>query len=235
MTETRIPHRFRCAGFTRTQAKKLKVGCFEDDGRTPVTTETRIAIRRAATALEQQGFTVESFRPDNLEEIRQLWWNLFGRAGRTVLEPMIDGHAADLSPTFIQFMEYTRESDPLTLDEFMQTLLARDGLRQHLFEQMREFPILLCPAAAVQAFRHGEREWRIDRKQVPYLDAWSYTEWFNLTGNPAMTVPIEIANNLPLGVQIVGRCWEEEAVLAVAAQLEEAIGPLAPPPIDTMG
>ena len=215
-------------------AKKLKVGCFEDDGRTPVTTETRIAIRRAAAALEQQGFRVEAFRPDNLEEIRQLWWNLFGRAGRTVLEPMIDGRAADLSPTFTQFMEYTRESDPLTLDEFMRTLLVRDALRQHLFEQMREFPILLCPAAAVQAFRHGEREWRIDRKQVPYLDAWSYTEWFNLTGNPAMTVPIEIANNLPIGVQIVGRCWEEEAVLAVAAQLEEAIGPIAPSPIDAM-
>lgn len=209
---------------------KLKVGLFEDDRRTPVTAETRNAIRRAAAALEQQGFVVEQFRPDNLDEMQEVWWNLFGRAGRLAIAPLIQGHDARLSPTFRQFLEYTDGSDPLTLDEFMRTLIDRDLLRQHLFEQMREYPILLCPVAAVQAFRHGEREWRIDGREVGYLDAWSYAEWFNLTGNPAMSVPVETANGLPVGVQIVGRAWEEESVLAVAKKLEEAVGmPPAPP------
>jgi Asp-tRNA(Asn)/Glu-tRNA(Gln) amidotransferase A subunit family amidase len=210
----------------------LKIGFFEDDGRTPVTTETRIAIRRAVAALEEQGFVVEEFRPDNLEEIQRLWWNLFVRAGRLLIEPMIEGRQADLSPTFVQFIEYAREADTLTLDQFMQTLLGRDGLRQHLFAQMQEFPILLCPVGAVQAFRHGEREWRIDGQDVAYIDAWSYTEWFNLTGNPAMAVPVEIAKGLPVGVQLVGRCWEEENVLAVAAKLQEAVGILPAPPME---
>ena len=210
---------------------KLKVGVFEDDRRTPVTPETRAAVRIAATTLEQQGFIVEEFRPDNLDEIRDLWWNLFGRAGRVVIEPMIEGREDHLSPTFMQFLEYVRESEPLTLDEFMQTLLRRDAYRQHLFKQMREFPILLCPVAAVQAFRHGEREWTIDGRQVRYLDAWSYSEWFNLTGNPAMAVPVDVSADLPVGVQIVGRCWEEESVLAVAAKLEEALGEFPSPPI----
>ena len=213
------------------EVRKLKIGVFEDDRRTPVTPQTRKAVRIAATTLEEQGFTVEEFRPDNLDEIRELWWNLFGRAGRFVIEPMIEGHEEHLSPTFVQFMEYARESEPLTLDDFMGTLLRRDAYRQHLFEQMREFPILLCPVAAVQAFRHGEREWTIDGKQVQYLDAWSYTEWFNLTGNPAMAVPVDVSADLPVGVQIVGRCWEEESVLAVAAKLEEALGKFPSPPI----
>ncbi len=55
-------------------------------------------------------------------------------------------------------------------------------------------------------------------KPSQYLDAWSYTEWFNLLGNPAAVVPVsQSSEGLPIGVQIVGRPWEEEEVLSVAA------------------
>jgi len=75
--------------------------------------------------------------------------------------------------------------------------------------------------AAVPAFRHGERSWKIDGQTVRYLDAWSYTEWFNLLGTPAAVVPVaQSAEGLPIGVQISGLPWEEETVLAVAAALE---------------
>ena len=61
-----------------------------------------------------------------------------------------------------------------------------------------------------------------------YLDAWSYTEWFNLLGNPAAVVPVgHSPEGLPIGVQIVGRPWEEEQVLAVAAALEKECGGVA--------
>ena len=97
---------------------------------------------------------------------------------------------------------------------------------------MREYPILLCPAAAIPAFRHGERSWIIGGKTVEYLDAWSYTEWFNLLGNPAAVVPVSHSSEgLPIGVQIVGRPWEEEQVLAVASALEKETGALQAPPM----
>src|SRR5215471_7484135 len=47
-----------------SELKNIRVGYFEDDGRTPVTQETREAVRRAAQALRSAGFTVEEFRPD---------------------------------------------------------------------------------------------------------------------------------------------------------------------------
>jgi Asp-tRNA(Asn)/Glu-tRNA(Gln) amidotransferase A subunit family amidase len=97
---------------------------------------------------------------------------------------------------------------------------------------MREYPILLCPVAAIPAFRHGERRWNIESKTVEYLDAWSYTEWFNLLGNPAAVVPVSHSTEgLPIGVQIVGRPWEEEQVLAVAAALERECNAWKIPPI----
>jgi Asp-tRNA(Asn)/Glu-tRNA(Gln) amidotransferase A subunit family amidase len=68
---------------------------------------------------------------------------------------------------------------------------------------------------------------------VQYLEAWSYTEWFNLLGTPAVVVPVgNSAEGLPIGVQIVARPWEEELVLAVAAELEAQCGGWHKPPID---
>ena len=74
--------------------------------------------------------------------------------------------------------------------------------------------MLLCPAAADPGIRHGERSWQVEGKTVKYLDAWSYTEWFNLLGTPAAGVPVgKSPEGLPIGVQISGRPWEEEIVL----------------------
>jgi Asp-tRNA(Asn)/Glu-tRNA(Gln) amidotransferase A subunit family amidase len=67
---------------------------------------------------------------------------------------------------------------------------------------------------------------------VEYLRAMSYSQWFNLLGNPAAVVPVRKSpEGLPIGVQIVGRPWEEEAVLAVVAKIEEAYGGFCRPPI----
>ena len=74
---------------------------------------------------------------------------------------------------------------------------------------------------------------QIDGKTVEYLDAWSYTAWFNLLGNPAAVVPISQSNDgLPIGVQIVGRPWQDEEALAVARLCESECGAWTQPPID---
>jgi Asp-tRNA(Asn)/Glu-tRNA(Gln) amidotransferase A subunit family amidase len=79
--------------------------------------------------------------------------------------------------------------------------------------------------ASIPAFRHGERGWQVEGKTVKYLDAWSYTEWFNLLGTPAVTVPVgKSPEGLPIGVQIVARPWQEELVIKVAAALEAQHG-----------
>jgi Asp-tRNA(Asn)/Glu-tRNA(Gln) amidotransferase A subunit family amidase len=206
-------------------ARKLRVGYFEDDGRTPVTLETRAAVRTAADALRRVGFQVEPFRPAGLEEARELWTKFFVVSGGMLIRPMFRSRERDLSPILKQFLEMSAGEPPLTAETLLHAWIRRDTLRAEFFAQMREYPIFLCPAAAIPAFRHGERSWQIEGKTVNYLDAWSYTEWFNLLGNPAAVVPVgRSPEGLPIGVQIVGRPWEEEQVLAVAAALEKECG-----------
>lgn len=216
---------------SKDDLKKLRIGYFEDDGRTPVSAETRAAVQTAAEALRRAFFRVEPFRPERLELARQLWWKFFGIAGGMLLHPMTQGHEADLSPLLKQFSSWVAAEPSHTGHTLLDAWIQRDTVRMQFLAQMRKYPILLCPVASIPAFRHGERSWKIEGQTVQYLDAWSYTEWFNLLGTPAAVVPVgRSAEGLPIGVQIVARPWEEELVLAVAAVLERECGGWREPP-----
>lgn len=215
------------------ELREMTIGYFEDDGRTPVTAETRVAVRQAVQLLEQAGFRVKPFRPEGLEEARQLWWKFFGTAGAMLLGPMMRGHEDELSSALKQYLRWTAQEPAHSGESLLQTWLDRDLIRQKIFRQMDEFPVLLCPAAAIPAFKHGERTWSIDGKTVEYLDAWSYTEWFNLLGTPAVVLPMLQSNDgLPIGVQISARPWQEEIVLTIARELEAQRGEWRHPKMD---
>jgi amidase len=213
------------------ELKKIRIGYFEDDGRTPVTPETGAAVRQAADALRSAGFEVEPFLPANLEKIRQLWWKFFGVAGGMLLGPLTSGRESKLSPILREFNGWVAAEEPHTAQTLLDAWIERDLLRMQIFEEMEKFPVLLCPVASVPAFRHGERRWPVEGKAVQYLDAWSYCEWFNLLGMPAGVVPVSKSpEGLPIGVQIVARPWEEESVMAILRVVEDASGPWKVPP-----
>ncbi len=215
-----------------SDVKKIRIGYFEDDGRTAVTGETSAAVRSAVLGLQRCGCKVDSFLPQGLETARELWWNFFGRAGAMLLRPMTAGREAELSPILREFMNWTAAEPPHTAESLLNTWIQRDVLRMQIFAQMKEVPIVICPVAAIPAFRHGERRWTIEGSTVEYLDAWSYCEWFNLLGMPAAVVPVAPSKEgLPIGVQIVGLPWQEELVLAVAAIIEQECGGWREPPI----
>ena len=112
-----------------------------------------------------------------------------------------------MSPIFKEFSSWVAaEPSSYRRNRCSKPGSQRDVVRMQVFAQMREYPVLLCPVASIPAFRHGERSWQVEGKTVKYLDAWSYTEWFNLLGTPAVVVPVgKSPEGLPIGVQIVAR------------------------------
>jgi Asp-tRNA(Asn)/Glu-tRNA(Gln) amidotransferase A subunit family amidase len=209
--------------------KRVPIAFFEDDG--PVTAETRQAVRDAARTLEGQGFNVRPFKPHSLEEARQLWWKFFVRGGAMLLDPLVRGRYAELSPTFLDLLSIAHREPPLSAEELLTAWMYCDHVRRKLLAEMESFPILLCPVCAIPAFRHGERSWDVDGHRLEYLDAMRYTQWFNLLGAPAAVVPVgRSPEGLPIGVQIAGRPFEDERVLGIAAAVEAAFG-YKPPPL----
>ncbi len=211
-------------------AKRIPIGWFEDDGLIPVTPETRQTVRDAVQSLSKQGFKLQPFRPPSLEAARKLWHTFFVRCGAMFLKPMIQGHEERLSPVFHDFLATAGLQPPLTADSLLQAWAECDVVRGRLLAELKDYPMLLCPACAVPAFRHGEREWLIEGSRVNYWDAMRYTQWFNLLGSPAAVVPIASSmDGLPIGVQIAGRPFADEAVLTIAAAVERDFGYRVPP------
>ena len=78
---------------------------------------------------------------------------------------------------------------------------------------------ILTPTAPSAAFAIGENE---DDPIKMYLND-VFTVTANLAGIPAMSVPAGLdANGLPLGLQILGRAWDEETVFKVGGVIEDA-------------
>jgi len=212
------------------EVKKLQVGYFEDDGLVPVTAETRKAVRAAVQSLKDAGFRVRAFRPKALEQARKLWELFFVRCGAMFEEPLVRGHKDKLSPVFRDFLVQAQAAGPLTAEEVLSAWAEADIIRHKLLEQLQDHPLLLCPVASVPAFRHQERSWTLDGKQVEYLDAMRYSQWWNLLAAPAAVVPVARSpEGLPIGVQIVGRPYEDEAVLSAASVIDETFGYQVPP------
>jgi len=105
--------------------RKIQIGYFEDDGRTPVTPETRAAIRTAAESLDRASFQVYPFLPDGLELARQLWWKLFGIAGGMLLGRLTKGHESELSPILKEFSSWVAADPPHTGDSLLDTWVQR--------------------------------------------------------------------------------------------------------------
>lgn len=220
---------------SRAELKATVIGYFEEDQRVPATPETRAAVRAAVTALEAAGFETRPFYPRALERARDLWWVLFGLAGGFVLRPVLAGHEEETSPILREFMSLVAAEPSLTVERLMDTWIGRDELRLSLLAEMREVPVFLCPVCSIPAFRHHEREWSIDGRKVRYLrepDVMTYSQWFNLLGNPALVVPAgQSGDGLPIGVQLVGRPYEEELLLAVGSEIERGLGRYKAPPL----
>jgi Asp-tRNA(Asn)/Glu-tRNA(Gln) amidotransferase A subunit family amidase len=211
-------------------SKRVRIGVLEGDGLGTITPETQVAVRQAAQLLAYQGFILEPFRLNNLERVLDLWWFFFGTVISELFQGEIRGREALLSPIFCDYLEAAHPSShqPLmTMKRFVEMCKARDHERARILAAMTDTPILLSPVCTAPAFRHGEGNWNL---RTGYRDTMRHSQWLNLTGFPGVTVPMgQSPEGLPIGVQLIGRPFEDEFVLSVAEKLEAARGPWQPP------
>jgi Asp-tRNA(Asn)/Glu-tRNA(Gln) amidotransferase A subunit family amidase len=153
------------------------------------------------------------------------WWKLFGVAARTLVEPMIGGKEDQVHPLSWALLATKEEAGGMSYPNFLDAWVQRDVFSARLAKRMQEFPVLLCPVGSVPAYPHGEREWTIGGRCVSYRQIFSYSQVFNMTGNPAAVVPVgRSPEGMPIGIQVVARKFEDATAVAVAQKLEVLLG-----------
>ena len=109
-------------------------------------------------------------------------------------------------------------------EEVERHLFEWDRFRRELLRWMRGYDALLCPAAERPAPLHSEP---VGAREYLYTLPWS------LTGQPAAVVRAGSSpEGLPLGVQVVGRMFEDATVLAVAKAVEASTGGWRAPAVE---
>jgi Asp-tRNA(Asn)/Glu-tRNA(Gln) amidotransferase A subunit family amidase len=209
----------------------LRVGILESEALGKATPETMAAVQRAARLLSDHGLIVERKRLNGLDRAIELWWYFFGPVIADLIQKGAVGKEELMSPMLREFVALATADTTLTYDGFLHACVERDGVRTEILRQMKEVTILVSPVSARPAFRHGEGNWRTGEKEN-YRDTMRYSQWLNLAGFPGAVVPMGMsAEGLPIGVQVIGRPYEEELVLAVAEVLERGRGAWVAPKI----
>ncbi|MGB3401331.1 MAG: amidase [Microcoleaceae cyanobacterium] len=121
-----------------------------------------------------------------------------------------------------------------SLKGYFEALTQRDQMISQMDTELKPWDIYLCPVAMTPAFTHrpkGEAI-EIDGQKVPYMMAsGAYTIPFSLTGHPVVIIPIgQTQKGLPVGLQIIGKRWQEMELLSIAKQINLIIGDFKHPP-----
>jgi aspartyl-tRNA(Asn)/glutamyl-tRNA(Gln) amidotransferase subunit A len=130
-----------------------------------------------------------------------------------------DQVATMVDPGRVEIIESGREYSGV---EVALAHRERASLFQQLHEFMEQYDLLLTPTVPISAFPAGQPcPERVGGQPTGLLEWTPFTFPFNLTGQPAASVPCGFtAEGLPVGLQIVGRYGEDGAVLAAAAEFE---------------
>lgn len=196
----------------------LKIGIPRDffTSATATTHDTMAGINRTAEQLRAAGAVVEDIKlPD---------YALFAAAGRVIMMAEAYAiHEADMKTRLLDYGEITANRFVLgatvTAADYINALRVRQKLTDSVNETLRQYDALMTLSALNTAPRFDAT-----------VDALSsagpmQTIPFNVTGHPAMSVPVGLASDgLPVGVQITGRAFDEAMVFRVGRAIEVLSG-----------
>jgi aspartyl-tRNA(Asn)/glutamyl-tRNA(Gln) amidotransferase subunit A len=202
---------------------RLRVGVLAERGFGLVDAEVASTVRRAAEALAEAGADVDEATIPALE---QTDWNvltmiLYSVGGGPYLDRVIAGRHDQLHPALQRRLSVR----PTSLDDYVAAEEAVEELRRDLAVFFSAHDLLLCPTGLVAAHGHDADEVEIAGERVAPRTAMRATIPFDLSGSPALSVPFGRGESgLPIGVQLVGRDFDEASVLSGGIGLELARG-----------
>ena len=182
--------------------------------------QSRIAAEDAAALLSALGHQVEPigrpFGPDLVAQFEAVWHVL------ALLTPVMPDDESRLQPLTRHLRELGRGVTGIQLATAVSLLRiqTRATLAQWSQYDAIVMPTVNGPAPLVADIVDRDNPARDFENQKRWA---AFTAAFNMTGQPAVSVPLHwTPDGLPIGVMLVGRMFEEETLIGLAAQLEQA-------------
>jgi aspartyl-tRNA(Asn)/glutamyl-tRNA(Gln) amidotransferase subunit A len=183
--------------------------------------EVESLVAAAVRRFQELGAHIDQVDPDCGDPgmtFRNLWWAGAG----LLLGDLSLGKKAQLDPGLRKMAE---EGAALSLKDYLKSNASRGTYGSKMRQFMEGYDFLLTPSVATTAFDVGQLT-PLDDDGNAWM-AWTpFSFPFNLTQQPAASVNCGFTKDgLPVGLQIVGRMFDDAGVLAASAAYE-AIDPL---------
>lgn len=182
----------------------------------PVAAEIRVAIEELARQLKPLCAAVEETTLPALDFNQDL------------------SSAGELIGMMIGAFQPEEDKPPTTLAQYLEALHRRDQSMLAWEQFFAAWDALLCPVSMVTAFPHCEAgsPLLVDGQEVTYWLVNAHTTLFNYTSHPAVVLPYSMdRDGLPIGVQLVGKRWDESRLLRMAQALSAVTGDFRRPPV----
>lgn len=198
----------------------LHVAWAPDLGYAVVDPEVRALCEQAAAEFETLGCHVEVVSP-SWENPEEVFATIVAVQFYAHWADHLPAREADLDPTLVKFV---RRGGAVSARDYVRAWERARAFWLEVHAFLERFDLLLTPAVAVPPFaadRPPPRE--VAGQRVTVLGWMPFTYPFNLTGQPAASVPAGFTEDgRPVGLQIVGRRHADRTVLAASAAYEAA-------------
>ena len=182
------------------------------------TSEVLEIVESAVETFESLGCRVEPVEKV-MEDPVEIWTAEFYAGAGTRLAGALRSSRELLDPAVAEILDGALKG---TIEDYYTQVFARYDLREKVRRFFEDYDLLLTPTLPVPAFGAGVNV----PPELPDRDVVSwvyYTYPFNLTGNPAASIPCGFTENgLPVGLQMVAGTNRETDLLRAAAAFEEA-------------
>jgi aspartyl-tRNA(Asn)/glutamyl-tRNA(Gln) amidotransferase subunit A len=179
------------------------------------------AVRSAIDLLKDLGCSTTEFEFPHIPEIMAAYTTLDSCEASAYHEREIEERADDFQPDVRLLLE-TGLFIPAT--HYIQAQRIRGMIFPVIMDLFRKFDAMITPSEPMvatkvgqQTVKFGDAEESVDSAVVRYLAP------FNLTGLPAISIPCGFSKDgLPIGMQIIGRAYDETTVLRIAHAYEQS-------------
>jgi Asp-tRNA(Asn)/Glu-tRNA(Gln) amidotransferase A subunit family amidase len=199
---------------------KLRVGYSFDLGFAKVVhNEVKESVMKSIDKFAELGWSIEHVkikRTRITEAFSTNWLVTFAYE----LKPLLKKWRDKLDPSLVKFVESGLNFSASALPSSMK---IREKFYHEIYKVFQNYDILITPSTAVTAFDLGiSYPSTIEGKAVSPTGWQPFTFPFNMTGNPAASLPCGFdSDGLPIGMQIVGRMFDELTVLQASKAFEE--------------
>ena len=199
--------------------EKLKIGYSLSLGYAKIINkEFEKTIIKSVHQFESFGWSVEEAKFKSLdpsEAFSTHWLINYGYS----LEPYLREWEEKMDPLLVSWAKTGLKS----ASRLPNAMKIRNEFYQNIYKSFKHYDILITPTTAIPAFEIGiAAPTSIEGVNVGPTGWQPFTFPFNFTGYPAASIPCGWTNNnLPIGMQIIGKRFEELLILQISKAFED--------------